>query len=172
MRNLLVTLKELDQRIVIDLVPQRKRHIDRSMILLTRLGDGWLWLALALFILTVQKEILLFYRLTVGLFLEVSLYKVLKSLCSRQRPFQRFENVSCLLPPPDAYSFPSGHTAAAFVVAVTIGTFYSAVLAPFLFFALLIGFSRIYLGAHYPSDVLAGAAIGTCFAELVRWCIT
>jgi undecaprenyl-diphosphatase len=171
MRNLIVSLKELDQRIVIDLVLQRKRSIDRSMILLTMLGDGKLWIALALIVLFVDKEVLLFYRLAIGLLMEVSIYKVLKNVCSRPRPFQRFESISCLLQPPDLYSFPSGHTAAAFVVAILIGSFYGMLLFPFLVLASLIGFSRIYLGAHYPSDVLAGAVLGSCCAELVRWWI-
>src|ERR1051325_4163143 len=158
MRSVIVSLKELDQRIVIDLVPQRRRSVDRSMILLTMLGDGKLWLILGLIILFIDKEVLLFSRLAIGLFMEVSIYKILKNVCSRPRPFQRFETISCLLQPPDLYSFPSGHTAAAFVVAVLIGSFYGALLFPFLMLACLIGFSRIYLGVHYPSDVLAGAA--------------
>ena len=97
MRNLIVSLKELDQRIVIDLVPQRRRSVDRSMILLTMLGDGKLWLVLGLLILFIDTEVLLFSRLAIGLFMEVSIYKILKNVCSRPRPFQRFETISICL---------------------------------------------------------------------------
>ena len=62
------------------------------------------------------------------------------------------------------HSFPSGHTTAVFSVTVPFMTMEPILLATLLPVALIVGFSRIYLGLHYPSDVLAGATIGTLVA--------
>jgi undecaprenyl-diphosphatase len=62
--------------------------------------------------------------------------------------------------PPDKYSFPSGHSITAFAIAISIGFFYPQLQLCLLFIALLIAASRIILGMHFLSDVLAGSAIG------------
>lgn len=64
------------------------------------------------------------------------------------------------------YSFPSGHTTAAFSLAVSYMVVFQYLCVPLFSCALLVGISRIYLGQHYPSDVLAGSALGTISALL------
>ena len=63
--------------------------------------------------------------------------------------------------PPDQFSFPSGHTITAFAVAVSLSMYYPEMLPGLLFCAVSIAVSRILLGMHFLSDVLAGAAIGS-----------
>ncbi|MEC8880451.1 MAG: phosphatase PAP2 family protein [Pseudomonadota bacterium] len=68
--------------------------------------------------------------------------------------------------PAGRFSFPSGHTAAAFVMATLLGIFYPVVATLALAFALLVGLSRVLLGVHYPSDIAAGALLGTSCAMI------
>ncbi|MEJ1964306.1 MAG: phosphatase PAP2 family protein [Gammaproteobacteria bacterium] len=94
----------------------------------------------------------------------VLLYKVLKRVCVRERPFITHSSISLAMAPLDRYSFPSGHTlhAVAFTwQAVVQFPALAWVLVPL---ATLIAASRVVLGLHYPTDVLAGAAIGAGLA--------
>jgi undecaprenyl-diphosphatase len=63
--------------------------------------------------------------------------------------------------PPDQFSFPSGHTMTAFAIALVVSYFYPALEGPLYFLAISIGFSRVVLGMHFLSDVLAGAVLGS-----------
>jgi undecaprenyl-diphosphatase len=91
----------------------------------------------------------------------------LKELVGRPRPFERYA-----LPPPLGHiphdsSFPSGHAAMAFAAASVL-SYFSPRLAPaFFLLALAIGFSRVYVGVHYPLDVLGGAVLGCVVGALV-----
>jgi len=68
--------------------------------------------------------------------------------------------------PPDRFSFPSGHTAAAFAIALSLLGAAPALVIPALILAFAVGFARIYLGVHYPIDVVFGALLG-CFTGLI-----
>jgi undecaprenyl-diphosphatase len=91
---------------------------------------------------------------------ELTAYKLMKKVVKRPRPFRVLDGFVHLIVPSDFFSFPSGHTAGAFVVALSVAHYYPWLAIPAYLWAGLVGFSRIYLGVHYPTDVLAGACLG------------
>ncbi|EFK56396.1 phosphatase PAP2 family protein [Sphingobacterium spiritivorum] len=85
----------------------------------------------------------------------------LKQVFKRSRPFKKYNNFTALSTP-GSFSFPSGHTSAAFSTATALSHAYPKwyVIAPAMLWAGSVGYSRMYLGVHYTSDVAAGAALG------------
>lgn len=98
--------------------------------------------------------------LLLGFALERPLYFMLKNGFKRNRPANALLNFQSLIIPSDHFSFPSGHTSAAFLVATAIGYFYSPLLLAGYLWASLIGFSRVTLGVHFPTDTLMGGILG------------
>jgi undecaprenyl-diphosphatase len=111
---------------------------------------------------------------TAGVFaftLELTLYYIIKKNIRRSRPFRKLQGIQCLIAPPDEFSFPSGHTAAAFLIACLISTAFPPFTVMVFGWALLVGFSRVYLGVHYPTDVLAGMVLGIGSAQWGLWVV-
>src|SRR5499425_1711936 len=132
------------------------------MVAATRMGDGWLWYTLG--------AMLLIYggpqrfaavgaagsAAAVGIFV----FKALKQVSQRPRPCQFEPHCWSKVLPPDRFSFPSGHTMTAFSIALVLSYFYRGVEFPLYFMAISIAVSRVVLGMHFLSDVLAGAILG------------
>ena len=93
---------------------------------------------------------------------------VLKPAVCRDRPFD-VEDFQLLVPAPDTWSFPSGHTASAFAGAAAVLIHSRRWGAVAMVYAALVGISRLYLCVHWPTDVVAGALIGTALAFLAVW---
>ncbi len=132
------------------------------MVAATRGGDGWLWYAMGLLIAITggpeRLRALLAAALAVGT--GIAVFIKLKRVCGRKRPCALEPHCWANLLPPDQFSFPSGHTITAFAVASSLGVFYPALVLGLVFCALSVAASRILLGMHFLSDVLAGAALG------------
>ncbi len=92
---------------------------------------------------------------------------VLKPIFSRARPYVVFPYLSPLVESVPKYSFPSTHASNIFAVTTLLSYYYRKFLPLNLFIAFLVSFSRIYVGVHYPSDVVAGAILGVICAFLV-----
>jgi undecaprenyl-diphosphatase len=91
--------------------------------------------------------------------------QLLKRTIVRGRPAEACD-LEATIREPDRFSFPSGHATASMAVALAYGASFPAFAAPLLLLAILVGFSRIRLGVHYPSDVLAGQLIAGATAAV------
>ena len=138
------------------------RWVRLYVISSTRGGDGWLWYAMGVAILFFGGETR-FQALGaagVSAALSVLLFGWLKRMTGRRRPCQIEPHCWATLLPPDQFSFPSGHTMTAFAVAIPMVLFYPTLIIGLFFCALSIAVSRVLLGMHFLSDVVAGALIG------------
>jgi undecaprenyl-diphosphatase len=139
------------------------RWIRAYAVSATRVGDGWLWYAMGLAILAFGGDgrFAALGAAGTAAILSILLFIVLKRFTGRRRPCQIEPHCWATLLPPDQFSFPSGHTMTAFAVAVSLSMFYPTLAIGLAFCALSIAASRILLGMHFLSDVVAGALIGT-----------
>lgn len=145
-----------------------KLMLDRIMVFFTRTADGYLFPVIAgsLFLFDSAQAVQFILTGLIAYAIELTAHHFLKRGIQRDRPFNAIVGIECLLQPPDKFSFPSGHTAAAFVMATLLASFYPAIAFTVLAWAVMVGISRIYLGLHYPTDVLAGAVLGGVSAKL------
>ncbi|MGS2716554.1 phosphatase PAP2 family protein [Eionea flava] len=98
-------------------------------------------------------------------------YFFLKNKLKRNRPPQVIPGYQSIIKPADQFSFPSGHTSAAFLVG-TIGVTYDPIYwLLLLLWAPLVGISRVMLGVHFPTDIVAGSILGISIAQICLYCI-
>jgi membrane-associated phospholipid phosphatase len=149
----------------------RGRHppwLDQLMWGFTQIGNGLVSVVLAL-ILLLAGERLLAYGLILGALTCWLVVELVKALVRRRRPFIRLTQARIVGRRAGGRSFPSGHTSQAFFMATLLaGYFHVGVWAVCLLYAiaLLVGITRLYVGAHYPRDVLAGAILGSAWGLL------
>jgi undecaprenyl-diphosphatase len=142
--------------------------IRRPFQVASRLGNGVIWYVLILLLPliygmpAVRPAIVMALTGVLGLLI----YGILKRSFVRERPFIRHSAISQAAAPLDRYSFPSGHTLHAVSFAWQASVHFPELAWVLVPLAALIAASRMVLGLHYPTDVLAGALIGACIAEL------
>lgn len=129
---------------------------------------GWIWIAAAVIFLINKKYRRTGIELVFGLASSAITGNILlKNLAARDRPCWIKELPNMLISVPLDYSFPSGHTMSSFAAAVIIMRSNKKAGCPAMLLAVLIAFSRLYLYVHFPSDVLAGALLGTLIGLVV-----
>jgi len=148
--------------------PGRNRlaHLAR---LCSRIGDGpaYLVLGLLLFYAEPISGPLFLVQGLAAFLLELPLYILLKHVIRRRRPTDLPDPLQALIQPSDRFSFPSGHSAAAFLMATLVAIHYPLWAMAAYPLALAIGTSRVILGVHYPTDIVAGAVLGGSCAALI-----
>mgnify|MGYP002381913161 CR=1 FL=1 len=132
------------------------------MICATRGGDGWLWYTMGFALLFFGGAAALRPLAAAGLAVAIgsACFITLKRWFRRPRPCAISKNCWADLLPPDQFSFPSGHSITAFAVATSLGMFYPDLMIGVMFCAFSVALSRIMLGMHFLSDVIAGSLIG------------
>ena len=148
------------------------RHPSRAYFaLVSRLGDGAFWYVLmaSMVVFDGWRGLTASAHLALTGAIALALYKLLKRWTRRPRPFASDRRIRAWVAPLDEFSFPSGHTLHAVAFSLVAAAHYPVLawlLAPF---TVSVAASRVVLGLHYPSDVLAAGAIGTALAGLSLW---
>lgn len=132
-------------------------------------GDGYMQLCLPLLLWAFHPGLDSLFLQTIALafMVERSVYFVLKNTLRRQRPPEVIPDFTSIVKASDKFSFPSGHTMAAFLLCGLMLHFLGPVALPLYLWATAVGFSRVLLGVHFPSDILAGAALGSAIAMTI-----
>ena len=169
MRSYLNSMHRLDSNLCITVNQTSQVRLIRDLFrLVSRLGDGLFWYALMLLILLFEGSdgLLPVLHMALAGLSGTLLYKWLKGKTLRPRPFEVHQDIFMTGKPLDKFSFPSGHTLHAVVFGLVAINYYPALSFIIMPFVSMVALSRVVLGLHYPSDVLAGAFIGSLIAAL------
>jgi len=128
---------------------------------------GLVWLALALLCAVLWRRPLVFAWVLAADVVGALSSGGLRELTDRPRPFIRYPSPHTLVHAPTDPSFPSGHTTVAFACAAVLASLKPRLAAPLFLLAAAIGFSRVYVGVHYPLDIVGGAALGLAIAAVL-----
>jgi undecaprenyl-diphosphatase len=128
---------------------------------LSKTGDGQLYLLLigiSYWHQGIENPFL--QAVLLAFLIERPVYFILKNGLKRNRPEAALKNFHSIITPSDQFSFPSGHTSAAFMMATLLGYFFPPLILPLYCWATLVGCSRVVLGVHFPTDILVGVILG------------
>lgn len=148
----------------------RTPALDWLMKLASAVGDsGIIWIVLGLALLFWSKTRRGGLDTLLSLAVSTAINNlIIKPLAARPRPFLTFEELEVIIKPLASYSFPSGHACASFAAAFALTHAFKGRGGAWAYIpAVLITVSRIYVGIHYPTDILAGAILGTASAWIV-----
>ena len=172
METMLAHLLGFDHLVRAWIVGHRIRGLDAVMVALSAVGrGGMVWLAIGAALTAFrrmpwQRLVQLAAALALASLLVDA---VLKPAIGRQRPFTSTPGVAVIAARPHDASFPSGHAGNAFAAAVILEQAVPACQLAWWTLAALIAFSRVYVGVHYPFDVIAGAIVGAASAIAVMF---
>jgi undecaprenyl-diphosphatase len=161
------------QKYDLDLFTRVFRQGERRMVIplaraVSRSGDGYLHLLLPLLLLLLQVSDTgtFISLLVVSLLIERGLYWCLKNSLKRRRPQDAVPGLRSFVIASDQFSFPSGHSSAAFLLATCLAMVYGGPVVAVYLWACGMALSRVILGVHFPGDTLAGAIMGSSIAVL------
>ncbi|PKO47363.1 MAG: phosphatase PAP2 family protein [Betaproteobacteria bacterium HGW-Betaproteobacteria-22] len=151
----------------------RYKFIRHAFRVVSRLGDGVFWYVLMLGVLVAYgvDGIPAVLHMAVAGLVGTLIYKWLKGKTLRPRPYQVRQEIRLEGTPLDKFSFPSGHTLHAVLFSMLATHYYPQLAVILVIFSTMVAISRVVLGLHYPSDVLAGAIIGALIAMGSLLCV-
>ena len=163
-------LKRMDKRVIFNIQRIHKQRLNRLMIIVTKMGNnGMVWFAVAVPFLFNRGYRNVGVKIILALLLSGFLGEiVIKQMVARSRPTKFLLQEEMLIKEPVSYSFPSGHTSSSFAASCMLASCFGLTSIPAFIFAILMAFSRVYLRVHYPTDVLAGALLGSVCSLLVN----
>ncbi len=165
--DILYALHRIDLRLFHRIFQQGERGILRPLArALSHSADGYLMVLvpLLLFLLGTERAETFTILLLVSLSFERVIYWLLKNGLKRRRPQEGMPGFRSLIQAADRFSFPSGHTSTAFLLATALAVVYDGPVSAMYLWATSIALSRVVLGVHYPGDTLAGALMGSGIA--------
>lgn len=140
----------------------RRLSLLNFSVLVNRLANGWMYLIVGVLLITLKgwHSARPAAASLVSVALCLILYTIIKPRLARRRPCDVDSALSCPEKPLDRYSFPSGHCMMAVAVAIPIGWAFPSVIPAVTLFVVIIGWARLTLAHHYPSDLIIGCIIG------------
>ena len=160
--KLLYSIHKYDVFMFIWLINTRMHGaLTKAGLYLSKTGDGQLYVLIAGLLYGLEGyESSCLRAVLLAFLIERPIYFVLKNGLKRNRPEAALTNFRSIITPSDQFSFPSGHTSAAFMMATLLGFYFPPLIIPLYCWATAVGCSRVVLGVHFPSDILIGALLG------------